>query len=406
MAYSKGQSFAYKLAPSNASAFTKRMAHKTLPANNPEVMIKAALDTYGNVEIGGGTVNLGAPIQIDGGGGADTKLFKLKTQGKFQTIINGANNQDVIQLIGDPSVKFNDLDIRPLGTGHGIRSTAESVTKRGFWLSEFKNIFIRGDFSTHSGYAMYLEGLFRSVFENVEAQGIGNGVFASATDASFNPGNCVFQRCFMDLSQANGKGFVIWTPNTGGQANIITLIQCEAIDSNSSSTSSVGLLIRGSANDYYASKNIYVLAQNIENFNTGASFEHGISNTVQLNYVNVKTGGTMVKFDSQSQNNDVQLLSTYVPTGDTVTYVNDQYTGLHRNHIGRSEGYIQGTINVTQAAGAKTDIYETDGISGPGTISPILQNSRNANRQIVYSPNGTRYKVEVSNSGILSTTAF
>lgn len=354
------------------------VADYTCDGTADDVQIQAAIDAVktagGTVLLSPGTFVCAAAIVIDGAGGADTVTVSLIGQGNETTILDMANNIDGIQLTDDPKVNIYDLQIQVLGTGDGIQATADATVYRGFWNSHFKNIYIRGDFSTHSGWALNFENPFRSLFENIEANGVGNGIRLVATNSAFNPGNCLFMRCFMDLSQANGIGYLLYTPDGGGQFNICTFIQCEAIDSESTSTTSKGWHFRGSSTTYHSTKNIYVLSSNVEQFNKAMVFEHAIQNNLQLNYVDVKTGGTLVEFSSDSNGNDVTILSGYVAPSTTQILVNDANTDATKpNTIRRFECFVDtgGTLNATVTSATQFDRVSPTTSAGTIDITDI-----------------------------------
>lgn len=408
----KRKSFRYLIAPSNASVRDKLVADVILSGTADQTIINAALVTYGNVEIASGNVSTTGPISIigiPGGSGTDSPTFQLRGQGKHSTIISSASNINTIELTSDPSVIIENIHLKPLGSGHGIKSTAYTggspIPYRSFWMSSFENLFIEGD-STHTGYALYLEGLFRSTFKNIDGLGIANGMYMSASNSAFNPGNCSFDRMFFDIKIANGKGFYFYTPDTGGQLNILKLSQCEAIDSSGTSTTSIGMHFRGSATQYYATKNIFIDSSNLEGFNNAVFFEHSISNRCSFNYLNCKTGGTLVKFSADSYNNTVEILSSYIPVSETYVIVNDANTNTSQPNIIKGlEAYADtsSTVNVTTTPAT---VFEGMGITGPGTIAVAIANrSRDASKTTLTSANGTKYKVTVSDAGVLTTTS-
>jgi len=270
------------------------------------------------------------------------------------------------------------MQIGVLGTGNGIKSVSPGgpTLYRSFWNSTFKNIYVRGDFSTHSGWALYFENPFRSTFENIEGNGLGNGVYLSSTNSAFNPGNLLFMRCFMDLSQANGTAWKLYSADGGGQFNICTFIQCEAIDSESTSTTSIGWHFRGSSTTYHSTKNIQVISSNTEQFNTAVKFEHAIQNTMQFNYVDVKNGGTIAQFSSDSAGNDVTILSGYAAPSTTTNLVVDANTNANSpNIIRRYEAYLDtgSALNATVTSATQFDRLN---ITGPGTIDSDLINGK------------------------------
>ena len=366
----KGNLTTFLVAANDASRGDKSIADYVCDGTADNVEIQAAMDLIktagGTVILSQGTFTCAAAIVMDGAGGADTVTIALKGQGVRTTILSMANNINGISLTDDPKVIIEDIEIQVQGTGSGVISTAEATTHRGFWDSYFRNIFVYCPGATHTGYAMRLEGPFRSTFVNIEGNGLGNGIYLTSTNSAFNPGNCLFERCFMDLSKANGTGYTLYTVDGGGQFNICTFIQCEAIDTNGSSTTSRGWYFRGSSTTYHTTKNIYVLSSNVELFNTAVRFEKSIGNTLQLNYVDVKTGGTIVSADSNSSNNDITVLSGYVPTATTTILIDDSNTDATKpNVIRRYEAYVEGTLNATVTSATQFDRINA---SGPGTI--------------------------------------
>jgi hypothetical protein len=372
----------YTVAANDASDRDKAVADYVCDGTADNVEIQAAIDAVeanggGTVLLSEGTFAIATGLTIQGTSNSDSYNITLKGQGNETTKLNGANNVDVITLSNIPKVHISDIQIGVLGTGDGIVATAYgSSPYRSFWNSSFKNIYVRGDFSGHSGWAFYLENPFRSVFENIEANGVGNGIHLRSTNSNFNPGNLLFKRCFVDLSQANGIGYQLYTVDGGGQFNICTFIQCEAIDSEATSTTSVGWHFRGSSSSYHATKNIYILSSNVEQFNTAIKLEKAIQNTLQFNYIDVKTGGTIVSADSNSNGNDITILSGFLASSATANLIVDANTNANApNVVRRFEAFLSSgsALNATVTSATQFDRINT---SGSGTLDTDIPNGK------------------------------
>ncbi len=348
------------------------------------VQIQAAIDDVitagGSVLLSSGNFNLAVALEIDGGvsswpGAADeASTVEIYGAGTETTRLTMANNVDGIYLHQSPRVNIHDFSIAIAGSGDGITAEADAGNYRGFWDSSFKNLYISSADGAHSGWAMNLEGPFRSTFENIEAFGVGNGIRLASTDPAFNPGNCLFLRCFMDLRGAdNGKAYYLYTPNAGGSFNICTFIQCEGIDNNAGSTTSVGWHLRGSATTYFATKNIQIINSNMEGFNTAVKLEHAEDNVIQLSWANAKDGGTLFEVDAESDGNELYCYTTYVAPGNTLKFIYDLNASTSGPTIaGKSTVYVDtgGTLSATLSA---TTIIKQMRASGTGTIASALQ---------------------------------
>lgn len=343
-----------------------------------DVQIQAAIDsvieTGGVVYLASGTYECDDTLTIDGllsslpGPSENAKTIGLLGTGNQTTVLQFPEDTNGILLTGTPMVRIHDMQIQVLGTGSGIRSVITTGSYRGFWNSSFKNLSFIGDFDAHTGWAMDLDGPFRSTFENIEANGVGNGIKLSATDGAFNPGNCTFNRCFMDLgAAANGKAYYLYTPDDGGSFNICTFIQCEGIDGNATSTTSVGIHLRGSATSYFSSKNIRVIQSNLEEFNIAVKLEHAEDNYIEMSWSNTKDGGKLFEADATSSGNELYCLTSYVAPGDTMAYIDDNNTTTDRpNVVGHSTVYVDTGGTLTADPGTDT-IIEQMRVWGPGT---------------------------------------
>jgi hypothetical protein len=370
------------VAADDASAEDKAGADYICDGIADDVQIQAAIDDViavgGKVILSRGIFNLSAALVIDG------LLSSLPdvSENSSTIILHGTGNQGTdlympantngILLTGSPMVDIQNLRIYISGTGNGIRSVITTGSYRGFWNSSFKNLSFVGDFAAHSGWAMNLDGPFRSTFENIEANGVGNGIRLAATNGAFNPGNCLFSRCFMDLGGApNGIAYQLWTPDAGGSFNICTFVQCEGIDGNASTTS-VGWHLRGSANSYFATKNIVIINSNMEEFNIAVKMEHAEDNYIQLSWANAKEGGKLFEADTQSSANELYCTTAYVAPARTFTFLDDNNTQTNRpNKAGRTTTFVDTGGSLLMDEAATTHLGEFK-CWGPGTIDPVI----------------------------------
>jgi hypothetical protein len=376
----------YYVAASNSSATDKQRADFVCTGTGDQAQINTYITALlaakgGTINLAAGSYSLSSTIAITGDGTSNGPTISIKGAGNESTKLNPVINVHAITLAGATQVNIWDLGGTLLGTSDFIHSTAPTSAAPywSFWMSSFKNIFVTGDYSAHSGWLMQMEAPFRSTFENIKGQGIGNGIYIKSTTPNFNPGNCVFTSCFMDLNAAaNGVAYKIHTQDGDGLMNICTFIQCEGIDNNATSTTSIGWYLLGSTTDYHATKDIQIINSNIEQFNTCVKLVHAVDNLIDLSYADTKTGTTGTIFDLSSTTqgsptkNELYARSGYVPTGTTTTLINDSNTDTtNPNIVGKYDAYVVGTLSKTIANVAAT-ILTFNNSTGTGTIDAAL----------------------------------
>jgi hypothetical protein len=386
MALLKSGLSTYYVAASNSSATDKQRADFVCSGSGDEAQINTYITALlaakgGTINLAAGSYTLANTIAITGDGTSNGPTISIKGAGNESTKLNPVINVHAITLAGATQVNIWDLGGTLLGTSDFIHSTAPTSAAPywSFWMSSFKNIFVTGDYSAHSGWVMNMEAPFRSTFENIKGQGIGNGIYIKSTTPNFNPGNCVFTSCFMDLNAAaNGVAYKIHTQDGDGLMNICTFIHCEAIDSKSTSTSSIGWYLLGSTTDYHATKDIQIINSNIEQFNTCVKLVHAVDNLIDLSYADTKSGATGTIFDLSSTTqgsptkNELYARSGYVPSGTTTVLINDSNTdATNPNIVGKYDAYVVGTLSKTVASATAT-LLTFNQSSGPGTIDAAL----------------------------------
>lgn len=375
-----GNMTVYTIAASNSSTTDKANADFTCTGTADQTQINTYISTLlaakgGSLLFAAGTYNLSSTIAITGDGSSNGPTISIMGAGNRNTIFVPASGTHAFTITGATQVNIWNVAGTLAGSSDFIHTTSNnSAPYWSFWLSSFKNIFVKGDFSAHSGWLMNMENPFRSTFENIEGQGIGNGIYLKTSTASpnYNPGNSTFLRCFMDLNgAANGVAYKIHTvdSNTSGSLmNILTFIHCEAIDSKSSSTTSIGWYLLGNSLLYPATKDITIINSNIEQFNTCVKLVHAVENHVHLSYADTKTSGTIFDVSSDSQKNELYADSGYVAPAATTKFLNDANTSATAPTIaGGYEAYIDtgGTLSITKSS---STILTKNAVSGPGTI--------------------------------------
>jgi len=349
------------VASSTASAAEKASANYVCDGTADEVEINTALTALqtkgGQVLLSGGTFNLAATIAITGGTNfADNVYVELTGMGADTTTLAPASGIHAITLTSTPKPGIKKMRINLSGTSDGIRCIAPTTganDRRGFWMGAFEDLKIQGDFSTSTGWAINMEAPFRSTFKRIQALGVKNGIWLKSSYVNFNPGNLTFDDCHMDLSQPNGTAYFLDTADTGGFFNICTFMECDCIDSNGTSTTSIGWRFKGSTTSYFTTRDLLILRSNVELFNTAVSLEHSANVEFNGNYIDTKTGGTIFSVTADSPNNQLSVQYAYVPNPKTTKVLNDLNTDplkptTLRNSFARVE--TGGTLSITKSA--------------------------------------------------------
>lgn len=276
--------------------------------------IQAALDDArdnggGEVLLTVGDYNLTAPIRIEGTDDVDVEIgIILRGQGARATMLRaGAGLTSVIHLSKVVRVYLSDVGMTIGGTTDGITSSTTNGAlsgHRSFWNSEFRNIQINGPWDgSHSGWAINMGSPFRSVFENIEVGGTGNGVRMYSEHADFNPGDLTFERCFVDLIGDGGTAYLIESTTAAGVMNQCEFEMVEAIASGVGCT---GIRIAGVGG--WGTSHTHWRGVNLEEFDTILDVDYGSANTFRFNHVNLRdgiAGLTAFRFGANSFANSV-----------------------------------------------------------------------------------------------------
>lgn len=345
------------VAANNSSANDKSKAHYVCDGTADDVEINAALTAVktagGVVDICAGTFAIASTLAVIGDNTSDSPMVSLLGKGPNATIFNVASGVHGITLTATPKVRIEDIGFSLAGSSDGIRCiapTTGATDRRGFWMSRFVNLRFLGDFAG-TGWAMNMESPFRSTFINIQSSGVKNGFWLKSHYASFNPGNCVFIDCHIEIL-ANGTAYFLDTADTGGFFNIMMFIECDCYD-GTGSTTSIGWRFKGSTTTYFTTRDIRVIHSNVEGFNTAVSIEHSAGITFHGAYIDTKTNGTVFHCSSDSVNNFLSGEYIYVPSPKTTKAINDLNTdplkpNTFRDCFARVE--TGGTLTITKSA--------------------------------------------------------
>lgn len=324
--------------------------------------VTAALADGRDIYLSPGDFAIASTITLSGTNVTDANnVIRIIGAGQWQTNFNVANNVNGITMQNCVKVDIQGICFNILGTGSGLYAVAPHTDPyRSFWDSSFKNLLFRGlPNNSHTGWAMKLGSPFRSTFENIEAYNVGNGMWLYAEWAEFNPGDCTFTRCFMELN-TNATGIAYYV--SGGATttpiliNHMTFNVCEAF-TYALGTGTTGLKLDGGQAG--ATWNRF-WAMNLEQFGTVVDIELGEGNYYQGNYVtpNNSGGGTVFKVAANAYNND--LSSPFIEFFNNGTVINDANTdatqpnSFHTSKIQNSGA--PATITLTKVS--STRLYE------------------------------------------------
>jgi hypothetical protein len=312
------------VAASDAPADVKTAANYVCDgtADNVEIQaaITAAISSSKRVQLSMGTFQLAAQINLDGVDDVDAEHdIYFRGCGPSNTILVAASGLAAgVVARKVAKVHVSDMRVEVGGATHGFASVATNTAGAGyrsFWLSTWKNLQVVGPFDgSHSGYAFHFDAPFRSTFENLEAVGIGNGVRLYSTANQFNPGDCTFQRCFMDLFGNSRFGYKIESTVTDGNVNQVEMIMVEAI---ASGTGCTGIYLGGTG----PVTHIKFHGVNLEQFDTLVNFNNGFGSTVDMNYVELRntTGLNAFTFGANSSGNLIDRVGFwYVPVAENM----------------------------------------------------------------------------------------
>ncbi|MEV8600435.1 SGNH/GDSL hydrolase family protein [Streptomyces griseoviridis] len=308
------------------SSLTRVVASATAPADvraaatyvcdgvADQEQIQAAIDAArdhggGVVQLTVGDYNLTAPLTIEGTDDVDVEIgVILWGQGARATMLKGGPGlTSVIHLTKVVRVQLCDIGIGIAGATHGITAATTNGDRAGhrsFWNSAFKNVQISGPWDgSHTGWAINMGSPFRSVFENLEIGGVGNGLRFYSEHADFNPGDCTFNRVFVELVGDNKVAYEIESTTADGVMNQIQFEMCEAI---ATGTGCTGIRLAGAGG--WGTSHTHWRGVNLEGFDRLVHVEGGSSNSFRLNHVSLRPGAsglTAFAFGANSFNNTI-----------------------------------------------------------------------------------------------------
>ena len=289
-----GDGVALLVASATASAKVKSGADYICDGINDQVEIQAAIDAVrvagGIVQLSTGNFAIAATVNLLGNTAAGAAFVSPKgitLQGAGRgTMLTAASNINALTISNHAVVSVRDMSITVAGSGHGIHATAVTASgggdNRSFWHSEFRNLRVLGPWSTgNTTWAMYLESPFRSVFENIEAEGTHDGVYILNNASVQNGGDCSFTRMFLETY--GNSSFGIKIESTAGIMNQNNFNMVEAI---ADGTGCTGIWLGGT--NTVSSQRFW--GTNLEQFTTIINVANGSGNVFDLNYVCCRDG--------------------------------------------------------------------------------------------------------------------
>ncbi len=376
---SGGTPLVYYIASSTASAAEKAKATVVCDGVADNLEIQAALTAckgVGIVQLSAGTFNLANQVVISGDNNVDVEVDQhLYGAGPSNTLLNVASGQaSGLHITGCAKVHLAHFRLYVSGATHGISSAYSGVTASGyrsFWGSSFKNIQVVGPWDgSHTGYAFHLGSPFRSTFENLEAGGIGNGIRAYSESNLFNPGDCVFTRCFMDTTGANRRCYSFESTVSAGTLNQISGSMLEGI---ANGTGCTGLYFGGTGTVNY----IHLTGVKMEQVDTIAHFNNADGCSLDLNYVQLRDGASAnttyaIRLEAGAKNNWVKGIGFFYVPG-TVRLINSTATNTSQpNLVEHVKVYAESGSTTTNSISTPGAVLRKWIVSeGPGTASGV-----------------------------------
>ncbi|MEW2451183.1 hypothetical protein AB0896_27120 [Streptomyces parvulus] len=355
--------------------------------------IQAALDDArdnggGEIQLTVGDYNLTAPLSVEGTDDVDVEIgIIVRGQGaRITRLVAGAGITAAIHLTKVVRVMFDSFGITVDGATDGITSATTngpSSGHRSFWNSSFKNLQVEGPWDGgHTGWAINMGSPFRSVFENLEIGGVGNGVRMYSEHADFNPGDLTFERCFVELVGNGGVAYKVESTTADGVMNQMEFEMVEAI---ANGTGCTGIEIGGGVGPVH---HTHWRGVNLEQFDKLINVVRGGGNTFRCNYVELRagvTGLTAFTFGANTYNNAILSCGLFFASASAVLYA-DGNTSLpsQPNSIERTRIYTDGTAAVTGTANPSgTTVRKGIVGSGTGTISVLHTPGITAPSQVI-----------------------
>ena len=303
------------VASATAPADVRAAAQYVCDGVADQVQIQQALNDArdnggGVVQLTVGDYNLTGQLSIEGTDDVDVEIgISLLGQGARATMLNTVTSMaSAINLTKVVRVHLEDFGITIDGATHGITSSTTngaSSGHRSFWNSTFRNLQINGPWDGgHSGWAINMGSPFRSVFENIEIGGVGNGLRFYSEHADFNPGDCTVERVFVE---SVGNSMTLYKVESTTAAGVMNQIEFELCEGIASGTGCTGIHIAGVGG--WGTAHTHWRGINMEQVDKIVHVEYGSSNTFRLNHVNLRSGAsglTAFTFGANSFNNTIE----------------------------------------------------------------------------------------------------
>lgn len=321
-----GEQYFLLVAANDSATVVKNKADYVCDGVADDVQIQAALDAAksqggGIVQLSEGTFNLAAQLNITGNTDEDNADgVVLLGCGQQATFLKPVPDINGIHLTNWAVASIEKLAIICAGTGSCLTSTAVlSGNEVSFWHSSFRDLRLNGYLGVGSttGWGMDLAMPWRSTFENIEIEGMANGMRLSNQGTVQNAGDCTFTRMFIEIVGNNHTGIHISSPSNNMNQNNFNMVELGA-----NGAGCTGILIDGASGG--ASQRFWGL--NAEQFQITVSVENGESNVFDCNYVTGDTGqpgNVIFRCGANAYNNTFSAKWVNIPAGETVGVIND-----------------------------------------------------------------------------------
>lgn len=347
-------------------------------ADNVEIAsaITAARSAGSKVQFAPGTFQIAAFNEITGPNDVNVASIDVYYEGAgpARTVFNVASGIACgLRISQVARVHVSNMGFTIAGASHGIQSVATNTSTAGyrsFWMSSFRNLEFIGDWSTHSGYAMHLESPFRSVFENIEGNGIGNGIRMFSSNNGLNPGDLTMNRMFMDCVGNNRRCYSFESTVANGSLNQISAVMLEGIISGTGGT---GFYFGGTGPVNY----VHIDGTNMEQVDTVAHFQNANGCSLGMNYIQLRDGASsnttqFFRFEAGARDNWVRQVGfAYVP--GTVRWINSTASSTsHPNLVEHGKIYADSGSTITNSISTPGAVIRKWTVAeGPGTASGV-----------------------------------
>jgi hypothetical protein len=383
----------YKIATVDSSNKEKNQAQVVLDGVNDQVLINGLIldlqsSRGGTIMVGAGQLYTSGQIILDGKGSTSTPTVNLIGAGNQATIINCQVDTDGILCRNAFNGKVEGFGVNVLGTGCGFEikggdsaSNYNGVGIRGCYNSEFNNITVKGDSYGHTGIGIKLGNPFRSIFNNIECFGVGNGMRIYAQSDQFDAGDCIFNRLFMEIIGGAGRYAYLLdsdVPNTStsfvGKVNKCIF---NSIQGFAQTDGSVGLKLDGK----WAVQNNTFDKIALQNFQTVIDNVSSNFNEFKMDYCTTWAGPSplpnqkIIKSGVKAVKNMYSGNSAYID--QAISYIEDNSTSLATRNIYKQLAFDTGpNANISYSGTLYTQIMQSVVTNTyGGTIDPVYNAS-------------------------------